>query len=71
VAITLPQMPLSEIDGVVNLFSAQRAKEKHLIFGTCWQDCLRGAKSNFWGVLAGLLGVRARCSAKTKIYSVF
>ena len=31
VAITLPQMPLSEIDGVVNLFSVWRAKERHLI----------------------------------------
>ena len=39
VAITLPQMPLSEIDGVVNLFSAWRAKERHLIFGVCWRDC--------------------------------
>ena len=29
VAITLPQMPLSEIDGVVNLFSMWRAKERH------------------------------------------
>ena len=27
VAITLPEMPLSEIDGVVNLFSAWRVKE--------------------------------------------
>ena len=35
VAITLPQMPLSEIDGVLNLFSAWRAKERHLIFGAC------------------------------------
>ena len=26
VAITLPQMPLSEIDGVVNLFFVRRAK---------------------------------------------
>ena len=39
VAITLPQMPLSEIDGVVNLFSVLRAKERHLIFGACWRDC--------------------------------
>ena len=39
VAITLPQMPLSKIDGVVNLFSAWRAKERHLIFGACWRDC--------------------------------
>ena len=53
VAITLPQMPLSEIDGVVNLFFARRAKETHLIFGVCWRDC------------------SARCSAETRIYSVF
>ena len=39
VAITLPQMPLSEINGVVNLFSTWRAKERHLIFGACWRDC--------------------------------
>ena len=39
VTITLQQMPLSEIDGVANLFSALRAKERHLIFGSCWQDC--------------------------------
>jgi len=38
VAITLPQMPLSEIDGMVNLFSMRRAKERHLIFGACWRD---------------------------------
>ena len=38
VAITLPQMPLSEIDGVVNPFSAWRAKERHLIFGACRRD---------------------------------
>ena len=36
VAITVPQMPLSKIDGMVNLISAQRAKERHLIFGACW-----------------------------------
>ena len=49
VAITLPQMPLSEIDDVVNLFSARRAKERHQIFGACWRDSARrGAKSNFW-----------------------
>ena len=39
VAITLPQMPLSESDGVVNLFSMRKAKERHLIFGACWWDC--------------------------------
>ena len=39
VAITLPQIPLSEIDGVVNLFSARRAKERHVIFDACWRDC--------------------------------
>ena len=39
VAITIPQMRLPKIDGVVNLFSAWRAKERHLIFGACWRDC--------------------------------
>ena len=38
VAITLPQMPLSKIDGVVNLFSMRRAKERHLIFCAYWWD---------------------------------
>ena len=27
-----------EIDDVANLFSARRAKERHLIFGACWRD---------------------------------
>ena len=35
-AITVPQMPSSKIDGMVNLISAWRAKERHLIFGACW-----------------------------------
>ena len=39
VAITLSQIPLFEIDGVVNLFSVRRAKERHLIFGACWRYC--------------------------------
>ena len=38
-AITIPQMPLSKIDGMVNLFSMRRAKERHLIFNACWQHC--------------------------------
>jgi hypothetical protein len=49
VAITLPQMPLSEIDGVVNLFSARRSKERHLIFGACWQDCSARCEIKFLG----------------------
>ena len=49
VAITLPQMPLSEIDGVVNLFSARRAKERHLIFCLCWRDCSVRRKIKFLG----------------------
>ena len=49
VAITLPQMPLSEIDGVVNLFSAQRAKERHIIFGACWWDCSAQCEIKFSG----------------------
>jgi hypothetical protein len=40
VAIIVPQMPLSEIDGMVNLISAWRAKERHLIFYACWRHCL-------------------------------
>jgi hypothetical protein len=47
VAITLPQMPLSEIDGVVNLFSARRAKERHLIFDACWRDYLARCEIKF------------------------
>ena len=39
VAIILSQMPLSEIDGKVNLISTRRAKERHLIFGACWRHC--------------------------------
>jgi hypothetical protein len=39
VAITVPQMLLSEIDGMVNVISARRAKERHLIFGACWWHC--------------------------------
>ena len=39
VAIASPQMPLSKIDGMVNLISARRAKERHLIFGACWRYC--------------------------------
>ena len=49
VAITLPQMPLSEIDGVVNLFSARRTKERHLIFGACWRDCSARCEIKFLG----------------------
>ena len=52
VATTLPQMPLSEIDSVVNLFSARRAKERPLIFGACWRDCSALCNSNFRGMLA-------------------
>ena len=43
VAITIPQIPLSKIDNVVNQFSVRRAKERE--------------RSNFWFVLAALLGV--------------
>ena len=53
VAITLPQMPLSEIDNVVNLFSAQRAKERHLILGTCWWDCSARCGIKFLGRVGG------------------
>ena len=53
VAITLPQMPLSEINGVVNLFSARRAKERHLIFGACWRDCSAWCEIKFLGCVGG------------------
>ena len=49
VAITLPQMPLSEIDGVVNLFSARRAKERHLIFDACLWDSSARCEIKFLG----------------------
>ena len=39
VAITIPQIALSEIDGVVNQFSVRRAKERDLIFSSCWRHC--------------------------------
>ena len=53
VAITLPQMPLSEIDGVVNLFSVWRAKGRHLIFSACWQDCSARREIKFLGHVGG------------------
>jgi hypothetical protein len=34
------KMPLSKIDGMVNLIFAWRAKERHLIFNACLQHCL-------------------------------
>ena len=42
VAITIPQIPLSKIDGVVNQFSMRRAKEREI--------------SIFWFMLVALLG---------------
>ena len=39
VAIIVPQMPSSRINGMVNLISMRRAKERHLIFGACWRHC--------------------------------
>ena len=53
VAITLPQMSLSKIDGVVNLFSTWRAKERHLIFGVCWRDYSARCKIKFSGHVGG------------------
>ena len=53
-ATTLPQMPLSEIDGVVNLFSAWRAKEIHLIFSACWRDYSARCEIKFSGWLTTL-----------------
>ena len=58
VAITILQMPLSEIDGVVNLFSTQRAKERHLIFGACWRDYSARYEIKF----SGCVGGTARCA---------
>ena len=49
VAITIPQMPLSETDGVVNLFFTQRAKERHLIFSVYWLDYSARCEINFSG----------------------
>ena len=60
-AITLPQMPLSKIDGVVNLFSAWRAKERHLIFGACWRDC------SAWCEIKFLDGQTAPSAQQTRI----
>ena len=53
VAITLPQMALSEIDGMVNLFSMRRAKERHLTFSVCWWDCSAWCKIKFSGRVGG------------------
>jgi len=53
VAIILPQMLLSEIDGVVNLFFVRRAKERHLIFGACWPDCSARCEIKFSGRVGG------------------
>ena len=52
-AITVPQMPLSEIDGVVNLFSVRRAKERHLIFGACCRDRSAWCEIKFLGHVGG------------------
>jgi len=46
-------MPLSEIDGVVNLFFARRAKERHLISGACWPDCSARCEIKFSGRVGG------------------
>ena len=63
-AITLPQMTLSKIDGVVNLFSTRRAKEtsnfrcmlagllsavQNQIFRACWLDCSARCEIKFSG----------------------
>ena len=36
VAITISQILLSKIDGVVNQFSTRRANERDLVFSSCW-----------------------------------
>ena len=53
VAIIVPQMPLSKIDGMVNLISTRRAKERHLIVGACWQDCSERYEIKFLGHVGG------------------
>ena len=60
VAIILQKMPLSEIDGVVNLFSVWRAKERPLIFGACWWDCSAWCEIKF----LGHVGETTRCGAQ-------
>ena len=65
-AMTLPQIPLSEIDGVVNLFLARSAKERHLIFDACWRDCMAWCEIKFLGGQ-----IAPVCSAETGIYSLF
>jgi hypothetical protein len=49
VASTIPQMPLYKMDGLVNLFFVRRAKERHLIFSACWQDCSAWCEIKFSG----------------------
>jgi hypothetical protein len=39
VAIKIPQMPLSKIDGMVNLIFMRRARQRYLIFSACWWHC--------------------------------
>ena len=45
--------PLSEIDGMVNLIFAWRAKERHLIFGACWRDYSARCEIKFLGRVGG------------------
>ena len=45
-------------DSVVNLFSTWKAKERHLIFGACWQDCSAHCEIKF----SGHVGLTARCT---------
>jgi hypothetical protein len=62
VAIILPQMPLFGINGVVNLFFAWRAKERHPIFGACWRDCSARCEIKF----SGCVGRTARRGAQQR-----
>jgi hypothetical protein len=61
-AITLPQKPLPEIDGVVNLFFVWRAKERHLIVGACCRDCSTRCEIKF----SGRVGRTAWCGAQQR-----
>ena len=72
VAITLPQMPLSKINGVVKLFTARRAKERHLIFGACWRDCSAWCEIKFSRSVGGTARrAGAMLSRDQNLYSVF
>ena len=72
VAITLPQMPLSKIDDLINLFFMRRAKERHLIFGACWRDCSARCEIKFSRSVGGTARrAGAMLNRDRNLYSVF